>query len=36
MQSRIPEAVFAVGEQDASRLNLQDGQKITESRGNQH
>jgi NADH-quinone oxidoreductase subunit G len=36
MQSRIPEAVFAVGEQDASRLNLQDGQKITVKQGNQH
>lgn len=33
MQSRIPEAVFAVGEQDASRLNLQDGQKITVKAG---
>ncbi|TXJ10380.1 MAG: NADH-quinone oxidoreductase subunit NuoG [Acinetobacter sp.] len=29
MQSRIPEAAFAVGEQDAVRLNLKDGQRIT-------
>ena len=33
MESRIPEAVFAVGEQDATRLNLQDGQKITVKAG---
>jgi NADH-quinone oxidoreductase subunit G len=33
MESRIPEAVFAVGEQDASRLNVQDGQKITVKAG---
>jgi NADH-quinone oxidoreductase subunit G len=26
MESRIPEAMFAVGEQDATRLNVQDGQ----------
>ncbi len=29
METRIPDAVFAVGEQDAARLNVQDGQKIT-------
>ncbi|CAG67642.1 MULTISPECIES: NADH-quinone oxidoreductase subunit NuoG [Acinetobacter] len=28
MQSRIPEAAFAVGEQDAERLNLKDGESI--------
>lgn len=28
MESRIPEAVFAIGEQDASRLNVQDGQTL--------
>lgn len=33
MESRIPDAVFAVGEQDAIRLNLQDGQKITVKAG---
>ncbi len=33
MESRIPDAVFAVGEQDATRLNLQDGQKITVKAG---
>ncbi|MEB3768024.1 NADH-quinone oxidoreductase subunit NuoG [Acinetobacter sp. MD2] len=33
MESRIPEAVFAVGETDASRLNLQDGQTITVTAG---
>ncbi len=33
MQSRIPEAMFAVGEQDAVRLNLQDGQRITVKAG---
>ena len=33
MESRIPEAVFAVGTQDAQRLNLQDGQKITVQTG---
>jgi len=33
MESRIPEAVFAVGEQDAARLNVQDGQKITVKSG---
>ena len=33
MESRIPEAVFAVGEQDAARLNVQDGQKITVKAG---
>lgn len=33
MESRIPEAMFAVGEQDATRLNLQDGQKITVKAG---
>lgn len=33
MESRIPEAVFAVGEQDATRLNVQDGQKITVKAG---
>lgn len=33
MESRIPEAVFAVGGQDAARLNVQDGQKITVKAG---
>ena len=33
MESRIPEAVFAVGEQDAARLNVQDGQNITVKSG---
>ena len=33
MESRIPEAMFAVGEQDAARLNVQDGQKITVKTG---
>lgn len=33
MQSRIPEAMFAVGEQDAARMNLQDGQRITVKAG---
>ncbi|WP_407410461.1 NADH-quinone oxidoreductase subunit NuoG [Acinetobacter sp.] len=33
MESRIPEAMFAVGEQDAARLNVQDGQKITVKAG---
>ncbi|MFT4020157.1 MAG: NADH-quinone oxidoreductase subunit NuoG [Acinetobacter sp.] len=33
MESRIPEAVFAVGEQDASRLNVQDGQQLTVKSG---
>ncbi|MFC6051591.1 NADH-quinone oxidoreductase subunit G [Acinetobacter sp. Ac_877] len=33
MESRIPEAVFAVGEQDAARLNVQDGQTITVKAG---
>lgn len=33
MQSRIPEAVFAVGEQDAARLNVQDGQQMTVKAG---
>ncbi|MBU3845504.1 MAG: NADH-quinone oxidoreductase subunit NuoG [Candidatus Acinetobacter avistercoris] len=33
METRIPEAVFAVGEQDAARLNVQDGQKITVKAG---
>ncbi|MEG0489579.1 MAG: NADH-quinone oxidoreductase subunit G, partial [Acinetobacter sp.] len=28
MESRIPAPVFAVGEQDAKRLNVQDGQQI--------
>lgn len=33
METRIPEAVFAVGEQDATRLNLQEGQGITVKAG---
>ncbi|MFZ0330277.1 MAG: molybdopterin-dependent oxidoreductase, partial [Acinetobacter bohemicus] len=33
MESRIPNAMFAVGEQDAARLNVQDGQKITVQAG---
>lgn len=33
METRIPEAMFAVGEQDASRLNVQDGQRITVKTG---
>lgn len=33
MESRIPTAAFAVGEQDAARLNVQDGQKITVKAG---
>ena len=33
MESRIPEAMFAVGEQDATRLNVQDGQRITVKAG---
>ena len=33
MESRIPNATFAVGEQDAARLNVQDGQKITVQAG---
>ena len=33
MESRIPAAMFAVGEQDAARLNVQDGQKITVKSG---
>ncbi|WP_347455280.1 NADH-quinone oxidoreductase subunit NuoG [Acinetobacter thermotolerans] len=33
MESRIPEPVFALGEQDAARLNVQDGQKITVKAG---
>jgi NADH-quinone oxidoreductase subunit G len=33
METRIPEAVFAVGEQDAARLNVQDGQSITVKAG---
>ena len=33
MESRIPTAAFAVGEQDATRLNVQDGQKITVQSG---
>ncbi len=33
METRIPEAVFAVGEQDATRLNLQEGQHITVKAG---
>lgn len=33
MESRLPEAVFALGEQDATRLKLQDGQKITVKAG---
>ena len=33
METRIPEPVFAVGEQDAARLNVQDGQRITVKAG---
>ncbi len=33
MQSRIPVPVFAVGEQDAARLNLSEGQRITVKAG---
>lgn len=33
METRIPEAMFAVGEQDASRLNVQDGQRMTVKTG---
>lgn len=33
METRIPEAMFAVGEQDANRLNVQDGQRITVKTG---
>lgn len=33
MESRIPEAAFALGEQDATRLNVQDGQTITVKSG---
>lgn len=33
MESRIPEATFALGEQDAVRLNLNDGQRITVKAG---
>ncbi|MEG2267240.1 MAG: NADH-quinone oxidoreductase subunit G, partial [Acinetobacter sp.] len=33
MESRIPNAMFTVGEQDAARLNVQDGQKITVQAG---
>jgi NADH-quinone oxidoreductase subunit G len=33
MESRIPEAAFAVGEQDAARLNVQDGQQLTVQAG---
>ena len=33
MESRIPAPVFAVGEQDAKRLNVQDGQQITVNAG---
>ncbi len=29
MQSRIPTAAFALGEQDATRLNLKDGERIS-------
>lgn len=29
MESRIPEAAFSVSEDDAKRLNIQDGQRIT-------
>lgn len=29
METRIPNAVFAVGEQDAARLKVQEGQNIT-------
>ncbi|WOE32840.1 MULTISPECIES: NADH-quinone oxidoreductase subunit NuoG [unclassified Acinetobacter] len=33
MESRIPEATFAIGEQDAARLNVQDGQTMTVQAG---
>ncbi|EPF70705.1 NADH-quinone oxidoreductase subunit NuoG [Acinetobacter rudis] len=33
MESRIPEPVFAVGAQDAERLNLTDGQQLTVQAG---
>ncbi|MEN8283408.1 NADH-quinone oxidoreductase subunit NuoG [Acinetobacter gerneri] len=33
MESRIPEAAFALGEQDATRLNVQNGQTITVKSG---
>ncbi|RKG38178.1 NADH-quinone oxidoreductase subunit NuoG [Acinetobacter rongchengensis] len=33
MESRIPAPVFAVGEQDAKRLNVQDGQQLTINAG---
>lgn len=33
METRIPEAVFAVGEQDAARLNVLNGQKVTVKAG---
>lgn len=33
MESRIPEGTFAVGEQDAARLNVQDGQQLTVKAG---
>lgn len=33
MQSRIPEAAFAVGTQDAARLNVQNGMHLTISAG---
>ncbi|MEG2431828.1 MAG: NADH-quinone oxidoreductase subunit G, partial [Acinetobacter sp.] len=33
MESRIPNAMFTVGEQDAALLNVQDGQKITVQAG---
>ncbi|MCU4414729.1 NADH-quinone oxidoreductase subunit NuoG [Acinetobacter sp. WU_MDCI_Axc73] len=33
MQSRIPTAAFAVGEQDATRLNLKDGEHISVKAG---
>lgn len=33
MESRIPNAMFAVGEQDATRLNLQDGEEMTVQAG---
>ncbi|MDQ8954225.1 NADH-quinone oxidoreductase subunit NuoG [Acinetobacter rudis] len=33
MESRIPEPMFAVGAQDAARLNLKDGQQLTVQAG---
>ena len=33
MESRIPEAAFTVGQQDATRLNVQDGQTMTVKAG---